>query len=84
MSRKKTGRGRPETFTDIVAAEEGQPLLSSRAAAKKAGIGVELLVGLAQRGKVEAITRVSPEGHKVWFFTVRTVELLVEMTAKRG
>lgn len=84
MSRKKTGRGRPETFTDTVSAEEGQRLLSARTAAKKAGIGVELLVGLAQRGNVQAITRVSPDGYRVWFFTEDTVARLVEMTASHG
>jgi len=76
MSRKKTGAGRPRTFTDDVAAEEGRPLVSARSAARTLGIGVELLIGLAQRGHVEAVTRTSDEGQTVWMFPTEEIDRL--------
>lgn len=82
MSRKKTGAGRPDTFVDAVAAEEGRPLVSSRTAARTLGIGVELLIGLAQRGHIEAVTREGDEGQTVWMIPVSEVERLKSVTRK--
>lgn len=81
MSRKKTGAGRPETFADRVSAEEGERYRSSRAGSRMLGVGEELLIGLAQRGHVQAVTRPMENGHTAWFFSDRTLDSLRDRLA---
>lgn len=75
MTRRKTGRAQ-ETWANRVSAEVGVTVQSARATAKALGVGVELLVGLAQRGAVDAVPRTKHDGATEWFFTDKTIAYL--------
>lgn len=76
MTRKKTGRVMPPTFAQRITAEIGESVLSVESAGKALGVGPELLIGLAQRGHIRAISREGDMGRFYWFIPAAELESL--------
>ena len=81
MSRKKTGATRQITLADVVSAESGERVMSTRSAASRLGVSEELVIGLVRRKRIRAVKHVVESDKVFWFIPeveLDTVIALVE------